>query len=133
VAKKQKIARSSRVQSSSARKLTPGAIKKLRSFDEFERSVGVVIADDNENARWLVLRLLSDKREIVSALANGRQLVDAATALRPDVIVSDISMPLVTGPEAMRELRASGMYIPFVLISVNSIAAEEYIQAGAMG
>jgi CheY-like chemotaxis protein len=93
----------------------------------------VLIADDHEDARCLALRLLSPKCAIAGAVADGRQLIDAAIALRPDVIVSDISMPLVTGPEAMLKLRANGLNIPFVLISVDSIGAEEYIRAGAVG
>ena len=40
-------------------------------------------------------------------------------------------MPLVSGPEAMRELRAAGLYIPFVLISASSVEAEHYIAEGA--
>ena len=92
----------------------------------------VLIADDHEQARWTVSSLLSSKFLIAGAVANGRQLVDAAMALHPDVIVSDISMPLVNGPEAMRELRAKGADIPFVLISVNSIGAVDRIQEGAV-
>jgi DNA-binding NarL/FixJ family response regulator len=69
---------------------------------------------------------------IAGAVTNGRQLVDAATALRPDVIVSDVSMPLVTGPDAMRELRARRLEIPFVLIGTNSVAAAELIREGAV-
>ena len=91
----------------------------------------VLIADDNEDARRLIFRLLSSKFEIVGSVANGRQLVDAATALHPDVIVSDICMPIVTGPEAMRELKTTGLDIPFVLISVNLVEAEELVQEGA--
>jgi two-component system, NarL family, response regulator YdfI len=65
----------------------------------------VLIPDDHEHARWTVSGLLSPKCMVADAAANGRQLVDATTALHPAVIVSDICMPLVTGREAMRELR----------------------------
>jgi DNA-binding NarL/FixJ family response regulator len=92
----------------------------------------VLIADDHEGVRWMVTQLLSQEFEIAGAVADGKQLIDSAIASRPDVIVSDISMLLVTGPEAMRELRANGLDIPFVLISVSSIGAEEYIRTGAM-
>jgi NarL family two-component system response regulator YdfI len=76
----------------------------------------VLIADDHEHVRWIVSGLLSPKCVIAGAVANGRQLVHAAMALDPDVIVSDICMPLVTGPEAMRELRASRNYSPILLV-----------------
>ena len=92
----------------------------------------VLIADDHEHARWTVSCLLSPKFLIAGSVANGRQLVDAATALHPDVIVSDVCMPLATGPEAMRELRARGLDIPFVLMSTNSIGAAEHLREGAI-
>ena len=92
----------------------------------------VLIADDYEDARWLALRLLSKEFAIASAVADGKQLIDAALALRPDVIVSDVSMPLITGTQAMQRLKTKGMDIPFVLMSLNSINAEDYIQAGAL-
>jgi CheY-like chemotaxis protein len=53
-------------------------------------------------------------------------------ARHPDIIVSDVSMPLVIGLEAMRELRARGLDIPFVLLSTYSVAAAEYIREGAI-
>jgi len=92
----------------------------------------VLIADDHERVRWTVSCLLSPKCLIAGAVANGRQLVDAATALHPDVIVSDICMPLVTGPDAMRELRARRLEIPFVLMGMNSVGAAELIREGAV-
>ena len=92
----------------------------------------VLIADDHEHVRWTVSGLLSPKCLIAGAVADGKELIDAATALHPDVIVSDICMPLVTGPEAMRELRARGLDIPFVLMSTKSVGAEERIREGAL-
>ena len=91
----------------------------------------VLIADDNEEARRLIVRLLSPKFEIVGSVSNGKQLVDAATAVRPDVIVSDISMPLLTGPRAMRELKTMGLDIPFVLLAANSVDMEKQLREGA--
>jgi FixJ family two-component response regulator len=41
-------------------------------------------------------------------------------------------MPLATGPEAMRELRARGLDIPFVLMSTDSVGAAEHIGEGAI-
>jgi DNA-binding NarL/FixJ family response regulator len=94
----------------------------------------IVIADDHEEVRWLMIRLLARECEIVGSAADGRKLVDAVTVLRPDVIVSDISMPVLTGPEAMGELRTGGLDIPFVLASINmcSIGLADLIHEGAM-
>ena len=68
----------------------------------------------------------------VGAVADGRELVDAAIISKPDVIVSDVFMPRMTGNQAMMELRAKGYDIPFVLISSDWSGAEEYVRQGAM-
>ncbi len=61
--------------------------------------------------------LLKKDFEIIRAVGDGRELVDAAIALHPDVIVSDVSMPRLSGPQAQRELKAQGYQFPFVFIS----------------
>ena len=61
----------------------------------------VLIADDNGDVRWARIRLLKAEFDVVGATADGRSLINAALTLQPDVIVSDISMPFLTGPEAM--------------------------------
>jgi DNA-binding NarL/FixJ family response regulator len=92
----------------------------------------VLVADDHELSRWAIARLLSIKFDVVGAVADGRKLVDAATILLPDVIVSDVSMPLLSGPQAMEELKRKGHKIPFVLVSVDPSSAEEYVLRGAV-
>jgi DNA-binding NarL/FixJ family response regulator len=76
--------------------------------------------------------LLKLSFDLVDAVANGRQLVNAAMSLRPDVIVSDISMPLMSGNQAMKELKFRGYTIPFVLISSDASGADDYIKDGAI-
>lgn len=93
----------------------------------------VLIADDFEEMRWLVGHALSQHFTIVGSVADGRTLVNAAKSLHPQVIVSDICMPSLTGPEAIRELRSSGLNIPFVLMSTNMRDANAYIDVGALG
>jgi DNA-binding NarL/FixJ family response regulator len=70
--------------------------------------------------------------EVVGAVGDGRKLVDAAMTLLPDVIVSDISMPALTGIQAMDELFEKGYEIPFVLVSTATSGALDYIKRGAM-
>lgn len=91
----------------------------------------VLVADGHEVVRWLVVRLLFPKFDVAASIADGEQLIDVATILNPDVIVSDIRMPLFPGPKAMRELRASGLHCPFVLISGTPVAITEYMDEGA--
>jgi DNA-binding NarL/FixJ family response regulator len=92
----------------------------------------VLIADDHEQCRWAMASLLCTKFDLVAVVDNGRKLVDAAASLLPDVIVSDISMPFLTGIQAMEELSGKGYEIPFVLVSTANSEPEDYIKVGAM-
>jgi DNA-binding NarL/FixJ family response regulator len=91
----------------------------------------VLIAEDHEQMRWQLVRSLSLEFDVVGSLSNGGELVDLAISLNPDVIVSDVRMPVLSGPEAMKILRRTGYNIPFVLISISSCGAEEFIRQGA--
>ncbi len=93
----------------------------------------ILVADDHGDVRWAIIRFLSEEFDVVGSAADGRSLVDAAITLVPDVIVSDVSMPLLNGPEAMDELRATGLDIPFVFVSADATRVEECIEAGGMG
>ncbi len=92
----------------------------------------VLVADDHAECRWAIVRLLRVEFEVVAAVADGSKLIDAAMSLLPDVIVSDIHMPLLTGMEAMEDLCRKGCDIPFVLVSTANSGVEDYIKRGAM-
>ena len=67
----------------------------------------ILLADDHKIVLDGLNVLLSPEFDIVATAADGRQLVEKALALRPDVIVADISMPLLNGIEAARQLPKS--------------------------
>lgn len=92
----------------------------------------VLVADDHEECRWTMANLLCTECDVIASVADGRKLVDAAMSLLPDVIVSDMSMPFLTGIEAMEELQRKGYKIPFVLVTAAKSGAEDYIKRGAM-
>ena len=71
-------------------------------------SIRVVIADDHNVVRKGIRDLLSDEDDIavVGEARNGQEAVDLALALQPDVVVMDIAMPVMTGVEATRQIRA---------------------------
>jgi CheY-like chemotaxis protein len=76
-----------------------------------------VVAEDHQDMLRVMVSLLSKKFDIVATVKDGNALLDAAVSLLPDVIVSDISMPKLTGLQAMRELSARGCWIPFVFVT----------------
>lgn len=65
----------------------------------------VLLADDYQPLLWLLVRTLEEEFDIVGAVTDGKALVEAAQALRPDVIVTDWSMPVMNGLEATRQIR----------------------------
>jgi DNA-binding NarL/FixJ family response regulator len=79
----------------------------------------VLIAEDNDAMRSYIVVLLSKNYQIVGAVANGEELVRSALRLEPDVIVSDISMPVLGGIEARNELISQGKAFPFVFVSIH--------------
>ena len=92
----------------------------------------VLVADDHEISRALVVTLLNEEFHIVGEVPDGEQLVHAAVRLNPDVIVSDIMMPRLDGFSARGELASRGMYVPFVFMTLMSI--DELLQgAEAIG
>ena len=70
--------------------------------------IRILLADDYRPLLESVLRLLRPVFEIVGEAQNGQALVEAALKLKPDVIVTDISMPILNGIEAAKRLREAG-------------------------
>lgn len=82
-----------------------------------KRKLQVLIAEDKLEISATVIAILSPEFEVVGVVSNGRDLVQVALELLPDVIIADTSMPYLGGLTAMNEIRATGTYIPVVLIS----------------
>jgi DNA-binding NarL/FixJ family response regulator len=77
----------------------------------------VIVADDHRDMLRALVHFLGGKFDIVGAVHDGKALIDAAVSLIPDVIVSDISMPGLSGLQAMKELNARGYTIPFIFVT----------------
>ena len=65
----------------------------------------VLLADDHAGILAALQRVLNPSCEVVGCATSGVALLEAATRLRPDVIVMDIAMPNVNGLEACREIK----------------------------
>ena len=76
--------------------------------------------------------MLQRQFTVVDAVPSGRDLVDTAMALAPDLIVSDVSMPRLSGLDAMHALRDAGRTPPFVLVTAGATQALEWINLGAL-
>lgn len=92
----------------------------------------VLVADDNDDMRRTIVNILREEFEVVDQAQCGLELVSLASKLAPDVIVSDLVMPLLSGLEAMRALRAAGHTPPFVLVTASTGDALQWINLGAL-
>ena len=95
----------------------------------------VLLADDHALLLGAFAKLLAADCEIVGQVADGRALVAAAEKLKPDVIVLDISMPILNGLEAGRQIKQRLRNVKLVFLTMNEdpdLAAEAF-RSGASG
>jgi DNA-binding NarL/FixJ family response regulator len=99
------------------------------------RRVRVLLADDHTIVVEGLQSLLKDHFELIGTAADGRQLLDAARKLRPDVIVTDLSMPILSGLDALRQLKAEKVDAKVIFLTMHADArvASEALRAGASG
>jgi DNA-binding NarL/FixJ family response regulator len=99
------------------------------------RRATVLVADDHAIVKEGLVRLLQDRFDVVGAVGDGTLLVQAADQLRPDVIVTDLAMPGLSGIEALRLLRSKRPDTKVVVLTMHADPelAREAIQAGASG
>ena len=95
----------------------------------------VLLADDYVGLLTAWRRLLEPTCEIVGTVRNGRDLLDAATTLTPDVVVADLSMPEVTGLDACRQIKRAHPAIKVILVTAggDEYVARAAFRAGASG
>jgi DNA-binding NarL/FixJ family response regulator len=104
---------------------TPKRIEKPR----------LLIADDHMLVVQGIGKLLENDFELVGAVEDGRALLRKAPALRPDVVLLDISMPLLNGIDACRQLVKSMRRVKVVFLTMHSerVYVEEALRAGGAG
>src|SRR6476661_4439464 len=95
----------------------------------------VLLADDHTLLLGAFEKLLAEECEIVGQVPDGRALVQAAEQLKPDVIVLDISMPLLNGLDAGRQIKQKLRDVKLVFLTMNEDAdlAAEAFRSGAAG
>ncbi|MBL1213448.1 MAG: response regulator transcription factor [Ignavibacteriae bacterium] len=104
---------------------------------KFNGIVRLLVADDHQLFRQGIIKLLeeSDKIVIVGEASNGKELIQKHTEVKPDVILSDISMPLKTGTEAMKTILRNDRSAKVLFLSMHT--DDEYIytvlKAGGLG
>jgi DNA-binding NarL/FixJ family response regulator len=82
--------------------------------------VRVLLADDHPLLVKAVVNLLEPTFEIVGRVSDGKSLFESAMKLQADIIITDISMPILNGIEAANKLKVSGCRSKIVFLKVHS-------------
>src|SRR6266478_7544587 len=95
----------------------------------------LLMADDHTLVLEGIRKLLENEFELVGTVEDGHALLRAAAQLRPDVILLDISMPLLNGIEACRQLvkLMPKVRVIFLTMHTDVVYVEEALRAGGAG
>src|ERR1700745_1632773 len=89
----------------------------------------ILIADDHNLVAEMCKKLLEAEFDVVGTVRSGRALIRVAAALKPDVIVLDVAMPILNGLDAGEQVKQKWPAIKLVYLTVNSnpeVAAEAF-------
>lgn len=97
--------------------------------------IRVLLADDHETILEQVRLVLGDDFDIVGAVSNGRDAIVEVERLHPDVLVIDISMPVLNGLEAISQLKSTNRQPRVVFLTVHKDPdfVDAAFSAGALG
>ena len=97
--------------------------------------IRIVLADDHRELIAKVRGILGEEFEVIDTVEDGNQAVTAVLALNPDVLVTDISMPILNGLQAARRIQKANCRAKIVFLTIHEdrdfIAAA--LSAGATG
>jgi DNA-binding NarL/FixJ family response regulator len=101
----------------------------------FVSRVRVLLADDHRILVEGLKSLLVPEFDLIGVVEDGRAMVEAAKALKPDVIVADITMPQLNGIEALEEVKKFNPQVRVIFLTMHRdvVYARRALEAGALG
>lgn len=95
----------------------------------------ILLVEDNEPSRDALGRRLKRRGFQVHAAVDGRQGVDLANAIRPDLILMDLGLPIIDGWAATRQLKADAAtrHIPIIVLSAHAMTGDRDLALAAGG
>lgn len=95
----------------------------------------ILVADDHEEVRNLIVRMLKRQFEVLAAVGDGPSFLEAVERLQPDLCILDISMPSMSGIEVAQRIkqRDSKIRIVFVTLHEDSDFKTAAFATGAEG
>lgn len=99
------------------------------------RRATVLLADDHRLFTEGLVRLLNERFRVIGMVREGTAVIEAASRLRPEVIVMDLSMPTMSGLDALRQMNDQGLESKVIVLTMHADArlATEALRAGASG
>lgn|SRR5262245_9638757 len=93
----------------------------------------VLLVDDHVEVRAVLAHVVAQlfSEATIAEAASGTEALRATTLHRPDLIITDYQMPIMSGLDLIRTLRAQGSTIPIVVLSSDTSIAEAILAAGA--
>jgi two-component system nitrate/nitrite response regulator NarL len=79
----------------------------------------ILLVDDHDIVRKGLKSHLDSRCDVCAEATNGKEAVDLATEIRPDLILMDISMPVMNGLEAVRQIRKLGIPSRIVILTMH--------------
>jgi two-component system response regulator NreC len=110
----------------------------MRGLKEAKQmSIRIILADDHKITRQGLRSLIdeNDDMEVIAEAENGRDAVDLAGQLKPDVVIMDVSMPDLNGVEATRQIVQDNPQMKIIALSMHSdtLFVSEMLKSGASG
>lgn len=107
------------------------------TVEETMAPIKVLVADDHTLFRQGLIRILQEfeQVQVVGEASNGQEALTRVAALRPDVVLMDLNMPVMSGSEATRRIFAQHPQVRVIMLTVSSREEDlfEAIKAGAQG
>lgn len=97
-------------------------------------SLRILIADDHETVRKGVCSILASRKdlEVCGEASNGKEAIEKASELKPDLVILDITMPVLDGFSAAKQIRKLLPDVPILFLSMHD--AQQWIEeAKAIG
>lgn len=112
-------------------------VRDLHEGKDMSDKIRVLLVDDHAMLRKGMVLLLGeeDDVEVIGEASDGEQAIEQARALKPDVVVMDISMPKLNGVEATRKIVAESPASKIIALSIHSAkqVVDDMLSAGAVG
>lgn len=92
----------------------------------------ILVAEDNAINMQVLVAMLSATHANIKTTTNGQELLDAYNDCKPDIVLTDIQMPVLDGVEACLAIREQDKHIPIIAVTANIMETDRkrYFDSG---